>query len=191
MRYVGEHEVACDADTLGFPSISGCIAIVYVANGALFGYHCFGGFQQAARATGFANYINAHFLKGPGTRLYGVTFASGSHSRGYGTNGWQDAWKTEVQLYAAALGYTGKIRGYDLANSGAAGSAYVEFRRTVDKCEIWVKQWNSAHETKGANTSHMNHKYLHPTNQALQMRMNVTTAVAGPAPMRVHTVNLA
>lgn len=161
MVYLNEHEVGFDTALVGFPSIQGCHAIVLVTAKGMFGYHNAGGSGKDAwprRAGGFAQFYNEHFLRGPGTRLYGVTYVT--NQRGYGGVP-ADRWKAELVTFATSLGFTGKIRGYNLDLSAALPSAYVEFRKVVDKAEIYIKSWNNA--DKGAsvhNSDRVNHKVV-------------------------------
>jgi hypothetical protein len=193
--YLNEHEVGFDASLVGFPSISGCHAIVLVTQKGMFGYHNAGGSAQASwplRAGGFAQFYQEHFLRGPGTRLYGVTYVG--TNRGYGGVS-ADRWKGELLAFATALNFAGKIRGYNLDLSGVPASAYVEFRRAGDKAEIYVKHWVDADKTVGFNTDRANHKIVVPrgggTVITLENQNNqVVTKVTQTGLVRVHSARL-
>ena len=190
--YLNEREVGFDTTTLGFPSVQGCMAIVYVTDTGLFGYHNYGGSADdkwADRAQAFAQYVQNHANAGAGSRLYGVTYVK---VRGYTTPG-KTSWTGELTAFATALGYNGKIRGYDLSGAGILGSAYVEFRKKDDKCEMWVKVWADGDKTTGPNTHANDHKITPPRggvtvieNQNLQ----VVTAVTIAGMKHVHSTKL-
>jgi len=187
--YLKERELGFDPTTIGFPSIHGCMAIVYVVPNGLFGYHNYGGSANAAwadRANAFNSYVQHHILRGAASRLYGVTFVG----LRYGPPQ-QDNWVGELTSFAGALGYNGKIRGYDLSGDGMVGSAYVEFRKVNDKCEIWVKPWTAGGEA--TNVDKYNHKTA-PTRSGVTVVENKDGQVfvsVNPANMRhMHSQRL-
>lgn len=148
MKYLLEHEAGRDSE-LGFPSISGCMAICYVTKVGLFGFHNAGGsgadhFQ--VRANLFRNYINELAINGfsisAGTHLYGCSFI-GDNRRGYAGDK-RSSWLAELQAFANALGFKGPISGYDLYKHVRTGeSAYVEYRPMGMNADIYVKPWNA------------------------------------------------
>ncbi len=192
MRYLNEREVGFDPERLGFPSISGCLALVYVTENGLFGFHNAGGSandQWAPRSVFFGNFVRNHFLGGrPGRRVYGATFA-----HRYGPP-FRDNWRGELAAYGGSVGFHGAIRGYDLSAAGLPGSAYVEFRKVGPKCEIWIKPWNDHDRTTGPLDARMHHKWIkrdgggHYSLEevAAQIVTNVTTAGL----LRVHSTRL-
>jgi hypothetical protein len=195
MLYLNEHEVGFDPDGIGFPSISGCHAIVYVTDKGLFGYHNAGGSANdkwAVRAGAFAQYYNGHFLRGgSGRRLYGTSYVDGN--RGYSLPA-QTSWKGELLEFAGQLAYGGKIRGFNLSKSGVASSAYVEYRKVGEKCEIWIKHWSDADRTLGAVASRLNHKIV-VTRGGVDVTIEdvprqVVTAVATAGLQHVHSERL-
>jgi hypothetical protein len=140
MQYLLEHEYGYDTDAIGFPSISGCHAIVYQTTGGLFGFHNAGGSAEdtwATRAQGFAGFVQKHLGNGSGLQLYGCSFV-GDNRRGYTMGKVMKHWKEELKEVAAVLGYKGKIRGYDLAATGIEdpASAYVEYQAADGQCDI-------------------------------------------------------
>ena len=165
MIYLQEHEVGFDLEGIGFPSISGCIAIVYRTSSGLYGLHNAGGsgedkFQE--RAEKFADYVTNHFLySGKGLCLYGTSFVTGNR-RGYGGSSPVKGWKNEMKAFADALGYKGEILGYDLGktNIADANSAYVEYNAVEGGCTIEFKQWSDAGKTTGPNPRRLHHKKI-------------------------------
>ena len=165
MEYLVEHEFGFALDGIGFPSISGCHAIVYLTSNGLFGFHNAGGSGKsdwATRAQSFATFVNQHFLgKASGLHLYGCSFV-GDNRRGYPTAGTSAAagWKDELTAFAGALGFGGSISGYDLALTGITepNSAYVEYRPNGLTCDISVKQYTKVGTASGNIQKANNHK---------------------------------
>ena len=159
MRYVGEREVCYDPTELGFPSISACHAVVYVAPAGLFGFHNLGN-ERATDWPGltgaWGQFVTGHVSGGgTGSALYGFCYPL--TKRGY--TGIQKAqWLAELVAFAKGVGFTGPIYGYDLADSGIQGSAYVSFSHVQGKCVIQARQWVHGEDTAGPNTAPSNHK---------------------------------
>jgi|GEM_PF-2504688 len=197
MRYLNEREVGFDPEAIGFPSISGCLAIVYATGNGLFGFHNAGGGGEATdtarRAAVFADFVSKHFLgNADGTRLYGVTYATTIQPRYNAPQ--KDNWIAELTAYATALGYGGPIRGYDLGTSAMNPSAYVELRKSAAKCEIWIKKWSDNDRTRGACTTPLHHKWIKRDgggNYALlPINTQIATAVTTNGLRRVHSTPL-
>jgi hypothetical protein len=157
MLYLNEHELGFDANCIGFPSISGCHAIVAVTGNGLFGFHNAGGSAPdayAPRATAFAEYLTSHDQSGKVLRLYGACHRASR--RGYFGGG---SWQGEMTAFADALGYTGKISGYDLSKQDYKDphlpgltkeeSSYVEYQFAGSKCGIYYKRWGKVTARKG------------------------------------------
>lgn len=171
MKYLMEHEYGFDPDGMGFPSISGCHAIVYLTENGLFGFHNAGGSGDgdwATRAQGFAAFVNEHFLgKAKGLALYGASFVADGR-RGYSlsigakqkSRSAKAGWKLELKEFANALGFSGSIKGYDLSTRGIQepASAYVEYRRAGKTCNIYVQPWTDAGMQRSPIASRLNHK---------------------------------
>jgi hypothetical protein len=158
MKFLLENEMSFSPVMLGFPSIQGCHAIVYQTRSGLYGYHNAGGSRDEdfpIRAGLFRQFVsNVGALGETGTRLYGVTFVS-NNQRGY-SGVPKERWLMELKAFATALGYGGRISGYDLSDSlGATDSAYVEYRVNGEKCDVFVRRWNrGAEQTQtGVNTT--------------------------------------
>jgi hypothetical protein len=161
VRYLGEREVGFDPSGLGFPSLDGCQAIVYQTDNGLFGYHNFGGADEASwpeRSAAFGSFVNEHFMRATGRILYGVCYVT--TARGYGNSHTTRKWKGELASFADAVGFDGPIWGYNLSNSGIAPGAYVELRKNGNACEVWAKHWSDADRTKGINSGPMYHRII-------------------------------
>ena len=191
MKYLLEHEVGFDNEVLGFPSIQGCHAVVYQTDIGLFGFHVAGNSgddRWVPSARIFAQFVNGIAGGMPrGIRLYGATFV-GNNARGYSVTAfnlkqYRAKWKPELIAYASALGYAGKISGYDLHKSfaGEATSAYVEFRAQNNKSDLYVRQWrHNEHAPKQANPDGARHKVKEGRsleNQGLTNLANVVSAI--------------
>ncbi len=159
-----ENQVGYHSLALGFPSIDGCNAVCLQTRTGLFGIHVLGcsafnhvGQAMEKRARAFAEFVAGHPLgtQGDFLHLYGVCF--------HGKRCWGDDtrkktvdkndWSRELKLYAAELGYTGPISGFDLSTvaswppkpgttTGSTDSAYVEYRRAFDSIGIMYKPWS-------------------------------------------------
>jgi hypothetical protein len=186
MKFLMEHEVGFDSVELGFPSIQGCIAIVYQTNNGLFGYHSYGGsaaekFKQ--RAPKFREFVDTAGGPAGGTRLYGITFV-GNNQRGYSGVARQ-TWLEELAEYASKLEYVGKISGYDLCKTikGTGKSAYVEYKRNGSKCDVWVREWTHAEQTskpaRMANPNPLEHKLIQTQGSTNVKVASLQTVVTG------------
>jgi len=197
MKYLMEHELAFDANCIGFPSIQGCHAIVYQNATGLYGFHVAGGSGEAKwphNARLFAQFVLKHDkLANSPSRLYGVTFV-GTNQRGYSLPA-QDNWKRELVEFATKLTYSGKISGYDLDNTldGTQDSSYVEFRRAGNKCDLHIAKWTGPLKPpRAANTANTDHMGREGTmdNPRLTNLANVVTGI-GPHPLtHVHKKKL-
>ena len=198
--YLSENEVGFNTSDLGFPSISGCHAIVYVTTNGLFGLHNFGGADQVSwpeRSAVLASFVNG-YAGGPGAGrlLYGVCYATGGNSRGYGVTSPKQVWTEELGAFAEALGYSGAIWGYDLASQGVPPSVYVLFHRegSITTCVIQVKAWNPAHSASGANPSPNDHQMIRRNQNgvgySLQPKPNVVTSVTTAGLVTVYPEKL-
>ena len=177
--YLPEHHAGFDASCIGFPSISGCHAIVLHSDNGLYGYHALGGErapQTAVRATGFASFVRQHNVNFAPKRLYGACFLN---ARGYSGNDKKQGWITEITAYADALGMNHNlIRGFDLGtkikeqvvnNNTVTQSAYVEMRLVNDNVEVFFKRWSKMKDSNGAAPVYaaQDYKKIHQTNGSL------------------------
>ena len=95
----------------------------------------------------FGSFVTNHTFGSEFVHLYSVHFRG---KRGY-TPKTKDGWKKELEFYARAAGYTGKISCFDLSSvdnwpnrtgTSSSDSAYVEFRRVFDQVIILYKPWS-------------------------------------------------
>jgi hypothetical protein len=197
MIYLSELEVGYDPELIGFPSIDACMAIVYVTDRGLFGFHNFGGDTREKwrlRANKFREFVGNHdYASRAGRRLYGATYLG---SRGY-TNPQED-WKAELKTFASALGFSGKIRGFNLGQTDIKKGAYVEFRKIGEKCTVYVDCWDGLNGergnvrwSKGKNENPLDHKIMATRAGGVITVENTTKPVVDYAqsirPVRVHS----
>ena len=170
MICLSEREVGFDRDTIGFPSLHGCHAIVYETKKGLFGFHSYGGSTKAQweqRATTFNQFVREHrFGFGRGTRLYGACYPA---IRGY-SEPQRDNWKGELKAFCDALAFSvglgglrllpGRIRALELREADDPPPVYIEFRREGDKCAVFVQMQSQVAETRGTNISGRDRRYV-------------------------------
>jgi hypothetical protein len=153
MIFLLEREVGYATDGIGFPSIMGCIAMVYQTQAGIFGFHNAGNSGSDrfdGRAKKWADWVKAHPNgSDTGVCLYGVTYAR-NNERGY-THPPVEKWKAELKTFANRLQFKGALFGYDLTHSfndpGRKPSVYIEFRKEGGGYSIFVRPWyNSAQD---------------------------------------------
>lgn len=173
MLYLMEHEVGFDPMALAFPSINGCMAIVYQTETGLYGYHNAGGTgEQKERARRFAEFVK-QYNPGPSRHLYGTTFrrANRGYTPGLKTLGIDPSkpqgrkqfntdrfseWISEMKEFADKLNYKGPISGVDLDKVGLPSSALVEYRRNHHSCDIFCGDWAGQKTVRSDNpTEHL------------------------------------
>lgn len=130
MIHLCEREIGFDPAEIGFPSVMGCRAIVYVTTGGLFGYHLNGNLSPVKQAS-LVNFINQHPNTGAGRMLYAASAGNGlPHDH------------LELGQIAAALNYGGPIY---WASLPTAGSFYVHFQDiSHSTCSITSRAWSDA-----------------------------------------------
>ncbi len=175
MIYLSENEVGFDATSLGFPSIRGCQAVVYVTDRGLFGLHNFGGGDNNSfplRAGIFRSFVTNHAQSGGvGSALYGVCFPM--TERGY-SEVKRVNWLGELKEFASKVGFGGPIYGYDLNNRIAIPPAYVRFEKTGGACVIQVKPWAEGDKTTGPNASPANYQAFGRANTSSPYTLRAT-----------------
>jgi hypothetical protein len=178
MRYLSERHLGFDAQELGFPSIRGCQAIVYVTDTGLYGFHNFGGAAPddwKDRGDAFGTFVNGMPRVGAGKAVYGVCFATSQ--RGYGTANVRQSWLSELAAFASAVRFTGAIYGYDLDRSAVGPPALVEFSRTPNHtCVIQIKAWNKTGATEKQVANLAEHKTTYRPNTATPTSVRDLTA---------------
>lgn len=172
MQYLRERELGYDKDRLGFPSISGCRAIVLQTQSGLYGFHNFGNSQTKSwspAAKEFSRFVADHKGLGAGVGLYVVTKvdSGGGYVAPTGSkNSNHDLWVGEATRFAKELWFPkGPIFGVNLPDTVGDGSAeprtsfYVEFRRVFTECQVLVGTWDdSMQNLQAGNFNSDDHK---------------------------------
>ena len=187
MQYLNEREAGFDTERLGFPSISGCLAVCLVTDSGLFGFHNAGrsarsDFPESARI--FRDYVLTHDAHPQGRHLYGCSFV-GDNRRGYTVGQATKDWKGELKAFAKALGYGGPISGCDLATLDTPKSAYVEFRRTGLTCLILAKAWADADSVRGLNPQSADHQCIRGMQYTQVITHVTTTGLTSLTPVKL------
>jgi hypothetical protein len=129
MLYLMSYETGADPNSLGFPSVESCLAVVLQTSNELIGWHSYNTNPDvtASNAATFAVFVNANST-GPAVRLYGAT--NRVHHK---------QWKQELRDIAAALGYRGPATSVDLK---VGEGTYVQFDRDAARrcCNISYKR---------------------------------------------------
>ena len=149
-RYLNEREVGFDASTIGFPNIGDCMGVVLQTTNGLYGFHAMPG--DAARVSGFDQFIQTSGLHGNAVHLYG------SCIRKKRCSGSKAQWQTEMTTIANALSYHGPVSGFDMPaypnlKDGKADTTYIEYRRDAisDTCKIYYKRMSKMNVAAGNN----------------------------------------
>jgi hypothetical protein len=183
--YLNEREIGFDRERLGFPSVSGCRAIVFQTRHGLFGFHNLGNSdpktQWGPAAEEFASYVTDHVNRDVGIHLYVVTFVQrgGSYLNSKGKSE-RSQWQSETEVYAKKLRYKkGPISGYDLSTTATKTSAYVEFRAVGSSCIVLIKPWHRDDAKDGVTKADPNigpdHKMFKNIQTAKKFVTNVAT----------------
>jgi hypothetical protein len=142
-----ERQFGFDPKAIGFPSILGCHAVVYVTAEGLYGFHNAGGSGKdhwKPRGEWLATFTKGTTKPaGKGLSLYGTCSRGTTNNRGYTMATKMQDWTSEMKAYAEALGFKGKLAGYDLDKNAWATthSTYVEYRKDGDKITVHVSKW--------------------------------------------------
>lgn len=131
MIYLWSTQIAVDAQSLGFPSVDSCLAVVLQSDQGLAGWHSFNTnlATTGQNAAQFGAYATAN-LPGVWLRLYGAC------NRGVRGGNWQQ----DMQAIATAIGFTGTVIGLDMKVT--TGGAHVEFHRNngSGRCDVYHKR---------------------------------------------------
>ncbi|MCX9158075.1 hypothetical protein OPU71_18285 [Niveibacterium sp. 24ML] len=156
MLFLNSNDYGFDSQTLGFPSVMGCQALVLLTSHGLYGLHDLkAGTAEAARhkIEFFADWVKgALAAKGGGDklRLYGVI----NHTQQYTNNTFGNGeWDAMLLHLAGALEFDGPISKYRVSKHiDRDGSIYIRFDNAHDgNCVIRYKRWSKME----SNDSHV------------------------------------
>ena len=171
--FLKEHEFGYDPNTLGFPSIDACRAVVLHTSNGLFGWHqASGAYPDRFNTYGnkLASYIRGHrHASSTALGIYMVTHVGmrGGYGGISGTPAGNDQagreHLAEIAAYAQAIGFVGPIRSYDLSFKWPNCSCYVEFTANGGTCDVHASAWsNTGNDTTNYDGSRgYNHKNGH------------------------------
>jgi hypothetical protein len=165
--YLAEHEVGVDPQLIGFPNLGACMAIVVLTDRGLFGYHLMPGFTR--KASIFKTFIDGRVPVPNLLRLYGSAYFSNRYDGVVNGKGPKDQWKDEMSEIATAIGFHGKVTGFDTSASSVhsdrtmrittfgkshIGSNYVEYRKDPGggKCRAYYKKMSKMTTVTGLYT---------------------------------------
>jgi hypothetical protein len=152
MKYVGMNEVVFDPQNVAFHGLGNCHGIVYLNSNGLFAYHLPGVLQQN-RVTAFAYFVTHHANGGgPGLGLYGYCPANRY------TKGDKDH-KAELQIFAMALNYAGRIRGHRW-DMGNWATTFVDVYHNQGHIMNSIEKFEDIKEN-GNNPDPVNHQSVH------------------------------
>ncbi len=137
--YLNEQQAGCDREVVGFPHIVVCLGVVLQTNAWLYGYHFDFG-NDVGNIAAFRDFLrdvggNAQ----NGVRLYG---AADWTERYVNAANRRQAWRNEMQQIAAAIGYRGRISGFNTDIIGPQNGTYVEYQANfgAETCKIFYKR---------------------------------------------------
>jgi hypothetical protein len=152
---LNEHQVGFHPTQIGFPNLGDCMAVVLQTQSGLYGFHFTPG--NIAQIRTFRDFINNQSQGGVGTT---ASHLYGSCRRGRRWAGSPDTkaqWQAQMREIADALGYRGKISGYDLSaashgpsDADANEGVYLEYVRNSGGagCDIRYKRMSKMTLTK-------------------------------------------
>ena len=136
--YLNEAQAGSDANLIGFPHLVICMGVVLQTNAYMYGYHFDHQDRTAANCVAFANFIAKRRGRvANGVRLYGC----GNLALRY-EGGGRQAWRAEMRLIAGALGYHGRVSGFDTGIINPQDGTYVEYIPDYpqQRCRIFYKR---------------------------------------------------
>ncbi len=164
-KFLVEEEVGYDPQHIGFPNLGGCMALVLLTDQGLYGFHITPG--NARKAPVFLQFIQNTGPGGTMKRLYGSCYFLNRYAGKVNGLDSLGQWKDEMKNIANALGFHGKVTGYDLStwnshsdktmkdvlgNKTHKGVNYLEYVKdpSGQKCRIFYKKMEKMQLTPGA-----------------------------------------
>jgi len=159
MIYLNNNQVGHDTQTIGFPSVESCNAIVYQTEQALYGFHNLGGYadhQRATKAVAFGLYVQSLNIPHTehATNLYSTIVGDKRYPVNHKT--YWDQWADEMRQIAHNLDYDGVITLINLSSHIGTNSVYIRYDANNGDCDISFKQMAKMEmEMKGAKQDGM------------------------------------
>jgi hypothetical protein len=166
-----EHEYGYSTGALGFPSISGCRAVIYHTANGIFGLHQYRGPDPNVIkdfGDAFGEWVDKHRLDaGNGIALHVATYLAAPQTQ-YNKPVMQHH-VDEMKEYARGVGFRGRMYSYNLSAALGGSSAYVEARIGSNGCEVFANTWVHNHDKANSvsfDTSRRgNHQMYHPNQK--------------------------
>jgi hypothetical protein len=144
-KYLKEDEAGFDTAVVGFPGLGGCMAVALLTDQGIYGWHSMPG--RVARAAHFNTFIQTVGLHGTFQRLYGSCYWPLRYGGKINGMNLKQQWENEMSQIAAAIGYNGKVSGFDISSSShveasSNANTYLEYSRSPGdtKCRISFKR---------------------------------------------------
>ena len=152
--YLSENQYGFSRTRLGFPSISGCRAIVYQTSRGLFGFHqASGAFSDNFARFGkkFAGFVSGHSQGAghdrtphSGLNMYVAAKVGMGGSYSFGKEVSEHL--AEIKAFASALRFPGQVSSYNLSTNWSGPGVYVEVKVTAGVCEMFANPWVEHHD---------------------------------------------
>jgi hypothetical protein len=176
--YLREDHIGADQDTVGFPNLSTCLALVVQTSTRLYGYHI--ALQsEEARLEQLAELIEQNEPQGQMVHLYGSCYWANRYPFSRGTTA-ATQWEAEMTSIADTLQYTGPVSGFDfglghswnlsarlsLSNIPQDQYTYLEYRRqgNLNTCALHYKRMAKVAVTSGVMPADMLVQRIRPLN---------------------------
>ena len=167
--YLREDHVGADQDTVGFPNLSTCLALVVQTSTRLYGYHITP-LSEEAQLEELSDLIQQTEPQAQMVHLYGSCYFANRYSFSRGT-AVATQWQTEMTSIADTLQYTGPVSGFDfglghtwnlsarlsLSNIPQEQYTYLEYRRqgNLNTCTLHYKRMAKVAVTTGVMPADM------------------------------------
>ncbi|MEZ5668316.1 MAG: hypothetical protein R3F55_12925 [Alphaproteobacteria bacterium] len=158
--YLDEDQYGNDNACVGFRHLVSCMGLVVMTTNDLYGAHLAGTGKPADNLVGEV----ASLMKNNGATAIKAIYGCCDRKTRYGKSGPDGEWKKEMKTIAAALGYKGKIFGFDTSVIDPGNGTYVEYipNYTKGQCSVYYKRDEKMNFTTGtANGSSFRYDQFH------------------------------
>ncbi len=150
MRFLDTNQIGFDPQTLGFPSVGSCQAIVYQTDIGLFGFHASSSplASHTSKAQAFAQYVQSRSIvhAPPTGTTHGICVIGviTRFERFGDKQGTADNWGDELDAIATGLAFMGPVYGAQvMSHVDKNESIYVRFDWQANaRCEVRFKRWS-------------------------------------------------
>jgi hypothetical protein len=176
--YLREDHIGADLDTVGFPNLSTCLAVVVQTTTQLYGYHI-ASQSETERVEQLLALIHQTEPQAQMVHLYGSCYWANRYPFSRGTTA-ATQWEAEMGSIADTLQYTGPVSGFDfglgrawnlsarlsLSNIPPTQYTYLEYRRqgNLNTCTLHYKRGAKVTFTAGVMPADMLVERIRPLN---------------------------